>query len=251
MSSQAPTSYLITGASRGLGLELTRQLLLASPQHFVIAAARDPASSVGLLALAQEYGVDRLQTVKMDVTSEGSVASAVQLVEKMDPVAQYGLDVLIHSAGVFAGGHASFSNSTLSELTTNLSTNLYGPISVTTSFLPLLRRGRGRKIFLISSSMGSLGGPMGETPFSISYSISKSALNMFSLKLARELSEEGFTVVPFHPGYVKTDMNGGPEGPAALTVEESISLSLQNVIFKATLKDSGTFMVYDGSVMPW
>lgn len=70
----APTSYLVTGSSRGLGLELTRQLLAASPSHIVIAAARDPASSPGLLELAQEYGLDRLQTVAMDVTSEGSIA---------------------------------------------------------------------------------------------------------------------------------------------------------------------------------
>lgn len=69
-----PTSYLVTGASRGLGLQLVRQLLDASPLDLVIAAARDPASSPGLLALAQQYGIDRLQTVALDVTSEGSIA---------------------------------------------------------------------------------------------------------------------------------------------------------------------------------
>lgn len=106
-----------------------------------------------------------------------------------------------------------------------MNTNVFGAMHCVEAFLPLVRQKEAGKkqIFLISSIMGSLAGPMGSTPYGMTYSMSKAALNMFGLKLSAELGEEGVTVVSIHPGYVQTEMNGGEGGPATLGVEESVT----------------------------
>lgn len=111
---------------------------------------------------------------------------------------------------------------TISELEENMKINLYGVIKVTLAFLPLLRKGNLKQIFTISSLSGSIGGILSESSFATPYCVSKAAVNMWLVKLSRDLKKEEFIVVPIHPGYVKTDMNGGVDGSAEIYVEESV-----------------------------
>lgn len=165
-------------------------------------------------------------------------------------LAKEGIDYLLNNAGIFTGKYKTASEGlgrpialtfrtvlgdeffdwtrrTLEELGTCLKTNLFGTISVTQALLPLLRKGHEKKIWVVSSTVGSIGGPLSEGPhmamcrFSTpavtlerkclirspppvpADAISKAALNMYTRKLAIELRPENFTVIPFSPGYVK------------------------------------------------
>ncbi|KDE06398.1 hypothetical protein MVLG_03304 [Microbotryum lychnidis-dioicae p1A1 Lamole] len=241
-----PTSYLITGASRGLGFETTRQLLTTSESNVVFAAARDPRSSKALQALAEEYK-PRLHLVTLDTTSQVSVDAAVAQVTKI--LGDQGLDALLNNAGVFSGGPTTFSTADKDSLIADISTNLYGVIYTTQGFLPLLRKGQKKQIFVTSSIMGSMGDDLGKTAYAINYSVSKAAVNMWTLKVANELGPDGFTVVPFHPGYVKTDMNGGTGGE--ITPQVSVEKTLKNIILKVKPEDNGKFLSYDGRQLKW
>ncbi|GAA5933764.1 SDR family oxidoreductase [Sporobolomyces koalae] len=235
-------TYLITGASRSLGLGYTRDLLASSDQVRVVAAVRNPDSAKQLDSVKQQYG-DRLYLVKCDVTDAASAQHAADELAKSDFAK---LDAVIANAGVLGGGWKPSTQFSEDDLSYNLKTNLYGVINTINAFLPLLKQGQGKQIFVTSSILGSIGGPMGHV--ASAYSISKAAVNMYTVKLARELAEEGFTVVPFHPGYVKTDMNNA-EGD--LETDEATKLATNNVFLKATKADNAKFMVFDGTTLPW
>lgn len=133
-----------------------------------------------------------------------------------------GIDILINNAGVLEGGWINAIKGTITQLQINIQTNLYGVISTTQTFLPLLLKGDQKKIFTLSSLSGSIGGILSESSFATPYCVSKAALNMWLVKLSRDLIGEGFTVIPIHPGYVKTDMNGGSGGNADIFPDESV-----------------------------
>ncbi|KAK4699936.1 hypothetical protein P7C70_g6318, partial [Phenoliferia sp. Uapishka_3] len=239
------TTYLITGASRGLGLEFARQLLASSPNNVVIAAARNPSTATELQALVKA-NPGRIESVKLDVSDEQSVEAGVAEVAK-STLGKGGIDVLINNAGVLTAGWKSATQTfvsfvesatahqlkyprfskprSLADLQKDLQTNLFGVISITHALLPLLREGSQKKIWTVSSLCGSLGGSLSDGPAAAMYSVSKAAVNMYLVKLARELDEEKFTVIAFHPGYVTTDMNGGTSGPAEISREESVEKS--------------------------
>ncbi|GAA5882342.1 hypothetical protein JCM1840_005427 [Sporobolomyces johnsonii] len=227
-------TYLITGASRSLGLGYARCLLAASPKHKVVAAVRTPARADALNALAKEYD-GRVLVIAVDVDSEESVKAAAKELEA-NPFVKDGLDSLLQRRSIEA-------------LDANLRTNLYGAAHTITHFLPLLRKGKGKQIFVTSSIVGSLGGPFSQVPGAVTYSISKAAVNMLTVKWARALGPDGFTVIPFHPGYVRTDMNS--DGGGDIDADEACELATKNVFLKATPADNARFMVYDGSEMPW
>ncbi|GAA5933767.1 SDR family oxidoreductase [Sporobolomyces koalae] len=239
-------TYLITGASRGLGLGYTRTLLAAGKHIRVVAAVRDPDSAKQLEPVKQQYG-ERLYVVKCDVTDAASTQTAADELSKSDFAK---LDAVIANAGVFGGGWKSSTQFSEDDLSYNLQSNLFGVVNTVMAFLPLLKQGQGKQIFVTSSLLGSIGGPLGQTPVSSAYSISKAAVNMYAVKLARELGEEGFTVVPFHPGYVKTDMNAA-NGGGDIEVDEAARLATDNVFLKATKADNAKFMSYDGRTLPW
>ncbi|GAA5838151.1 hypothetical protein JCM5353_001513 [Sporobolomyces roseus] len=247
------TTYLITGSSRSLGLGYAHQLLKSSSSTRVIAAVRSPASSDQLEPLVKEFGKDRLYILKCDVNeSESTQAAAKELTQSGFLTEGKGLDAVLANAGVLGGGWKSSSQFSEEDLSYNLKTNLYGVVNTINAFLPLLKENKqGKKqIFVTSSTLGSIGGPYGKMPVASAYSISKAAVNMYTVKLARELAEEGFTVVPFHPGYVKTDMNAA-DGGGELETEEACQLATKNVFLAAKKEDNGRFMVYDGSELPW
>ncbi|GAA6015987.1 hypothetical protein JCM10207_006829 [Rhodosporidiobolus poonsookiae] len=246
----SPRTYLITGASRSLGLGYARALLASSPEVKVVAAARNPDKADQLKALAAEKANDgRVYLLKLDVENAEAVKAAAKELEGSGFLPEGRLDTLINNAGVNEALSASASTLTPDNVLANLNTNLFGVINVTTAFLPLLRKEGGLKqVIGISSMCGSLSGEFGKTPAIPAYCISKVAVNMYLRKLSRELDSEGFTVLMLHPGYVKTDMN---KGEGEITTEEATTTAVNKVFLALKQEDNGKFLRWNGETEPW
>lgn len=218
---------LVTGANRGIGLELCR--LFVSGGHTVTGTVRDPASAGPL----RETGA-AVET--LDVRQDASVAAFAS---------RWGdrrLDILVNNAGV--GAWTPLDHTTTDELLRVFDINAIGPLRVTRALLPALKATRGR-VFHITSKMGSIG----DTPSggSYAYRMSKAALNMASANLAADLRPTGVASIVLHPGWVQTDM-GGRNAP--LTVADS-ARSLASLIERTGFEATGQFLNYDGRPIPW
>jgi len=218
---------LVTGANRGIGLEICR--LFVERGHTVTGTVREPASAGPL----RETGA-AVET--LDVQKDASVAAlATRWGERP-------LDVLVNNAGV--GSWAPLEHATTDEFLRVFDINALGPLRVTRALLPALKATRGR-IFHITSRMGSIGdNPSGGA---YAYRMSKAALNMASTNLAGELRPTGVASIVLHPGWVQTDM-GGRNAP--LTVAES-GRSLASLIERTGFEATGQFLNYDGQAIPW
>lgn len=227
--------FIVTGANRGIGLELARQLTARGDT--VLAGVRDPASAEDLRALASSQG-SRIQIHACDIASDESArAFAASLGD--EPI-----DVLINNAGIY-GKHQRLEDLDLDDVTRTYNVNALGPIRVTRAVLPLLRKGKTRKVVHITSGMGSVtdntsGGSYG-------YRMSKAALNMASKSMSVDLSAEGVLCVVMNPGWVKTDM-GGSSAPTDVTESASKMIGM---IDKMTLEDTGKFFDFKGGTIPY
>jgi NAD(P)-dependent dehydrogenase (short-subunit alcohol dehydrogenase family) len=201
---------LITGASRGIGREVARQL--AGHGMTVIAAVRDPGRAAeSLRGLAGAGGPGEVRPVPLDVTHPGSIRAAAATVE-----AEYGrLDVLVNNAGVSLEHGRSPLEVDVDTVRRTYETNVFGVIAVTQAFLPLLRRSAAGRVVNVSSSMGSLTewsdpqSPQARfAPPLLAYNTSKTALNAVTVIFALALRDTGVTVNAADPGYVATDLNG-------------------------------------------
>ena len=228
---------LVTGASRGLGLEFTRQLIAHGDR--VMAACRDPARADALQGLARSHP-DRLQLVAVDLTL---VASLHALAEQAGQAFE-GLDLLLNNAGQMVSGER-FGAVAADALTSCLQVNAIGPFLLTQALAPLLAKGQHAIVANISSQLGSIART--DSFYTPSYAISKAALNMATVLLAHGLADSGACVIALHPGWVKTDMGGtgAPISPAASVA------GILGVIAELKPKDSGTFVDYLGHPMPW
>jgi len=225
---------MITGASRGIGLEFVRQLINAGAK--VIAAARHPEKSPHLLQLSQDHP-QSLSTVVLDVADETSIHAACESLSGM------GIDLLINNAGVFFDRRETFDNIGADKILDTFRVNVIGPLLVSQAMLPFLRRSNSPTIVNITSLMGSIadntsGGSYG-------YRISKAALNMLAKTMSVDLKD--LTVLNLHPGWVKTEMGGGQ---APLSPEESVK-GMISVIEHSSREKSGTFADYAGRDLPW
>jgi NAD(P)-dependent dehydrogenase (short-subunit alcohol dehydrogenase family) len=225
-------TVLVTGANRGIGLELAKQFLAGG--YDVIGTARAPAE-------ATELRASGARVVALDVTDATSVAA---LVESLQGTA---IDILVNNAGIFprTGTMGSIATITFDEIEQTLETNTIGPMRVTQALLPNLRAGKRKLIVSISSRLGSI--EFNTNGNYYGYRESKAALNVFMRSLAMELKSDGFTCVAMSPGWVRTDM-GGPQ--ATLSPEESVK-GILAVLESLEPEDSGTFRSYDGAKMPW
>ena len=233
---------LVTGANRGLGLELCRQLLAAGSR--VIAACRHPGKATALNTLAGEYP-GRLHVAPLDVAepkSHAALARELPLLTEGEP-----LDLLINNAGVLRGGER-YGSVQAADLETSFRTHALGPFLLVQSLTPQLAK--GARVANISSEIGSIGLRQAglhqefRTP---SYAIGKAAQNMATSLLAQALAAHGIVVVALHPGWVRTDM--GTER-AALSPQESARGLLQ-VIGGLKAQDSGAFLDWQGKTLPW
>ncbi|OAD04135.1 hypothetical protein MUCCIDRAFT_141495 [Mucor lusitanicus CBS 277.49] len=229
-------TYVVTGASRGLGLEFVRQL--GAKGNTVFACARNPDSATSLQELVDNKHVF---AIKLDTANYESV--------KVN-IAPEGIDVLINNAGI--GGEAPDIVVETFDLASIFHTNVIGVSNVTKEFLPLLqKRGKDhvKKIVNISSILGSIElinqvSPGGGHP---AYNISKAALNMYVKMLAGNLAKDNFIVYSSHPGWVATDL-GGQSAPVQAV--DSIRGQLAK-LESATAKDNGGFFDFEGKTLPW
>ncbi|CCM05064.1 uncharacterized protein FIBRA_07270 [Fibroporia radiculosa] len=196
------TSYLVTGASRGIGLAMVEKLL-QNPSNFVIAAARHPNRSEDLQSLRTKYGDERLTTLILDYADPASTTAAAERASMLLP---NGLDYLVSNAGVALQSGETFDTIDLEVFEEELRINTIAPVRVVRAFLPLVRKGKGRKVVFITSRLGSLELAPNFGALSVTYSTTKAALNFIARRWAPVLKQEGIATVLIHPGWVETDM---------------------------------------------
>jgi len=235
-------TVLVTGASRGIGLELARQYVEDGWQ--VLAAARTPEKSAGLRDLTKEFG-DRVSLQTLDVTSDLSIED---LAGRLNSRA---IDLLINNAAVYARTGTHVGELDYDAWADTFEANLFGVMRLTESLLKNVAASERKQIAAISSGMGSLtavaGGAVAQSGTSYQYRTSKAALNMAMLILSKELAPRGISVAIISPGWVKTDMGGTG---AAITPEVSVA-GIKKILASNPMDISGKFLSYDGSVWAW
>jgi len=228
-------TVLITGANRGLGLEFCRQY--AEQGWHVIACSRNPDDAFDLNNLASHHNI---QLEALDVSKFKQIDA---LSHKL---ADSPIDVLINNAGIYADNKSnSFGRLDYQAWTESLLTNTEAPVKMAEAFLPQIKKSDKKLIVNISSLMGSIAD--NDSGGSIFYRSSKAALNAAMRSLSIELKDQSVGVLIFHPGWVKTDM-GGPD--ALINAEQSVA-GMRTSIERFSLDQSGSFIKYDGTPMPW
>ncbi|MBE9159948.1 SDR family oxidoreductase [Nodosilinea sp. LEGE 06152] len=234
-SDKQPTVALVTGANRGIGLEVTRQL--AQEGMTVILGSRDLAKGEAAAAPLVQARLEVLPQ-PLDVTDPDSIQHLAQTVEQ-----QFGhLDVLVNNAGILYDTWQQASNADLAVVQEAWDTNTLGPWRMAQAFLPLLKRSPHGRIVNVSSGAGALSSMGAGTP---AYSTSKAALNAFTRLLAAELKGTGILVNAVCPGWVATDMGGSGGRPVAD--------GAASVVWAATLPDDGPTGGFfrDGKPLDW
>ena len=216
---------LVTGATRGIGLETVRQLA-ASGVHTLL-AGRDRARAVEAALALQAEGLP-VEAIALDVTDEASISAAADEVSR-----RHGhLDILVNNAGIFRDDpDKAPSAQTLQVWRDTFDTNLFGVVATTQAFLPLLHRSSAGRIVNLSSSLASLA--LHNDPQSAiyafkvpAYDASKTAVNAWTVHLAYELRDTAIKVSAVDPGSVKTDMNQSGELDVATGARGSVMMAL-------------------------
>jgi NAD(P)-dependent dehydrogenase (short-subunit alcohol dehydrogenase family) len=224
-------TILITGANRGIGLELAKQY--AGDGWSVIATARDPKNADGLNALKGDIRIEALE-----VTDEKQIAA---LAKKLKGTA---IDVLLNNAGMLTG-YESFGETDTESWLKTLHVNSIAPLKLTEALVEHVAASQQKKVASITSGMGSIGSHASTGAYA--YRSSKAALNMVMVTAANELRSRGISVAVISPGWVKTDMGGAG---APLDVKQSAA-GIRKVIDKLNVGISGQFFNYSGENLPW
>ena len=232
-------TILVTGASRGIGLEWTRQCL--DRGHRLLATCRNPDNAEGLLKLRESHA-DLLNVLPLDVEDEGSATRLFSELEKKSE----SIDLLFNNAGII--DWEDMLSVSLDSMEKIYKVNVVGALLVLRAAVPCLRRSANPVVVNVSSRLGSielrgntqLGGAM-------AYQCSKAALNMLTKQASIDLAPFGITVLSQSPGWVRTDM-GGSE--AKFSVEESVTNMLGH-LGDAGPTLNGKFLGEDGVELSW
>jgi NAD(P)-dependent dehydrogenase (short-subunit alcohol dehydrogenase family) len=216
---------LITGGSRGIGLEFCRQLV--EKKYKVFAAVRKPNPALSELGVTVIPGID--------VSDPNSFAQLTKAVN--DPK----IDLLINNAGIFL--EDNMEGVELKSVTEQFVVNTLGPIRTTLALRGKLAK--GSVVGNVTSLMGSIGDNRSGGYYG--YRMSKAALNAASVSLAHDLKANGVAVALLHPGYVQTDMTGHK---GHITPTQSVS-GMLSVLAKCSVNNTGTFWGFDGKILPW
>lgn len=224
---------LITGANRGIGLTLTKQYLNEGWQIIACCREENPAA---LSALSAQYP-QQLKVYALDVTNTGQIQALATALKDT------AIDVLINNAGVYPESELGHVDSEAWLQAFNV--NTIAPLKISEAFLPHVAKSQLKKIVALSSKMGSLDD--NTSGGSYIYRSSKTALNMVIKSLSIDVKPYGIACCVLHPGWVLTDMGG----PNALIDTEQSASGLRQVIDALNLENTGSFIAYDGKVIPW
>lgn len=226
--------WLIAGASRGIGLELARQLALKGAR--VSASVRSENGRAALQEALAPLG-DRGKILIFDTRDAAQIREAAA--EVSEPI-----DALVANAGAYGPERQSALDMDFDGVLDLINVNTLGPLRVVQAFLPLLRQGERSRIAVISSVLGSMAL---EGTFNVGYRVSKAGLNKIVQCLADDLKPEGIPVLAMHPGWVRTDM-GGPNAPVSA---EDSAAGIIGVVERLTLADTRRFVDYKGAEIDW
>lgn len=242
---------LVTGANKGIGLETARRL--ATMGFKVWLGARDAERGETAAHELRGESLD-VEWLALDVASDDGVAAAGKTVAARIS----GLDVLVNNAGIAPGYVDALgpdglyerppSRENIADMKATYDVNVFGPVRVTQAFLPLLLASPASRIVMVSSYLGSLARPAGnsQSPNVMGYGSSKTALNAITLSFARELAPHGIMVNAAAPGYTATDLNAHRGGR---TVQQAAEI----IVRLATLEPGGPTGGYfdENGALPW
>ena len=229
----------VTGANKGIGLEVTRQL--AQQGFFVYLGSRNLAAGQAAAQQLAAAGLTQVEAVQLDVTQPASIRAARAYIGTQTPA----LDVLVNNAGISGGLPQSVHEATPEQFQSVFATNVFGVAGVTQAFLDLLEQAAQPRIVNVTSAMASLALYANFDDAALAfrvpvYQASKAALNMYTIQLAYELRATAFKVNAVCPGYTQTDFTGyqgtstveqagqrlvkhallGPDGPTGQYISE-------------------------------
>lgn len=225
-------NVLITGAGRGIGLALAKEF--AHHGYRVLGTYRNESSASGLMQLAGANSA--VIPIKADVKDEKTFEALKEELKKIGT-----LDILINNAGVIGEKARSLLELNISAITGVFETNTFGPMRVAQLAIPFMKS--GGTIAQITSRMGSIADNTSGGNYD--YRMSKAALNMFNMCLAKEFPQ--IVCLALHPGWVQTEMGG----PGASVTVEACARGLFQRITEATSEQSGQFFDYTGASIPW
>jgi NAD(P)-dependent dehydrogenase (short-subunit alcohol dehydrogenase family) len=218
------STVLITGANRGIGLDLCRRFKERNDE--VIAVCRQASPQLKALDVEIHEGID--------VTDDAAVSRLAHALDGRT------IDVLVNDAGVMTA--ESLDDLDFERIRRQLEVNALGPLRVTSALLPALKS--GSKVVIITSRMGSIGDNTSGGRYG--YRMSKAAVNMAGVSLAHDLRDRGVAVAVLHPGMVATELTGG-RGIAPAQAAHGLVARIDEL----DLESTGRFRHAEGSVIPW
>lgn len=211
---------LVTGANRGIGKQVS--IDLAKQGIYVLIGARNPGEAEDTLAAVKAVGKGEI--LSLDVSKEQSINEALDII-----TGSFGkLDILVNNAGIFADP-GSFFDTTSEDLHRTLLVNLYGPLRLIQTFLPMMIQNNFGRIVNVSSGMGQLSEMGGGYP---AYRISKTAINALTSLSSVEAVGKNIKINSVCPGWVKTDMGGE-------SATRPVEKGAETIVWATTLPDSG------------
>ncbi|XP_049924843.1 C-factor-like [Epinephelus moara] len=253
-----PVSVLITGANRGLGLEMVKQMVeTPHPVRKLFACCRDPDGprAEALQTLAKKHP-DIISIIRLDASDLCSIKQCAQQVGSL--LGTGGLNLLINNAGIMVS--ATLEQTTAEDMQNSFNTNVMGPMNIIKEFLPHLRaaaKASGMSgmstskaaVINLASYLASMEKVKRQyTTFpAVAYRISKAGLHMLTLCAAEELQKDEILFSLLLPGWVRTDM-GGKDGE--IDPPESVQ-GMFHVMASLTEEHNGAFLDYKGNTVPW
>ena len=229
-------NILITGANRGLGLELVKKYL--ENKEKVFCTTRNISKSKELKLLKEKH-TNSLEICELDLLDKKSPNILSNF------LANKPIDLFINNAGVIGESAQHFKSISLNPWIEVLKVNLIAPLLITQSIIKNIEKSSEKRIYILSSKVGSI--EDNKSGGMYVYRSSKTALNQIVKSLSIDLKPLGISVISLHPGWVRTEM-GGPN--ALISVEESVN-GMFGVISNTNISNSGQFLNYDGTEIPW
>lgn len=227
------STVLITGANRGIGLELTKQY--AEAGWHVLACCREPKTATALNALASNHS--NINIYALDVADFKQIDALAQQLHNV------AIDVLINNAGVYPEGRLT--DAEVDNWLNGFKVNSIAPLKMAMAFTRHIAKSQLKKLATLSSKMGSIDD--NTSGGSYMYRSTKTAVNSVMKSLSIDLMAHGIAVVTLHPGWVETDMGG----PNALINTQTSVAGLRQVIDHLNLENTGKFIAYDGKEIAW